>query len=258
MSRGERFTGRRGRYDDDDDDLDRPRRKHQRSKKRGRLSPIAIVLIAGGGAICLIGAAVVLYLVVFSGGAGSGGGLLGKSPPRGYSSVPGHSAGFTCFLPGEVRSIRVFFNGVPGDQAGIYGWEGQMPAGNDGPNRHASATSHRLRGYSLGNSADELLTELKKHDPKLNGDFFYEITAKNAITLGGKGALELRYKAKATAFGVPVTDPAELAKNEREGEKGVYLVTTDGNRFFIIKLSLDGPSIDEEIIRIVRDSFEFR
>ena len=129
-----------------------------------------------------------------------------------------------------------------------------MPGGTEG---HASATSHRLSG-KLGNSADELFTELKKHDPKLNGDFFSEITAMNAITMDGKGALELRYRAKAIAFGVPVKDPVELAKHDRESEKGVYFVTTDGSRFFIIKLSVDGPSVDEEIIRTVRDSFQFR
>jgi hypothetical protein len=215
-----------------------------------------LLLIAGGGVFACLAVAVVLYFVVFR-EESTAGGLLGKSPPSGYSQVPGHAAGFTCYLPGQSRSIRVFFNGVPGEQAGIYSWEGQMP-GNDGPNRHASATSHRLSGaYVLGNTAEELFTELKKHDPKLNSDFFYELS-KNAITMDGKGALELRYKQKATEFGVPVTDPAKLAKNEREGEKGVYLVTTDGRRFFIIKLSLDGAAIDEEIIRTVSESFRFQ
>lgn len=103
-----------------------------------------------------------------------------------------------------------------------------------------------------------MFTELKKHDPKLNTDFFYEITARDAITMDGKGGLELRYRAKAIEFGVHTKDPVALAKNDREGEKGVYLVTTDGRRFFIIKLSVNGPAVDEEIIRTVRESFQFR
>jgi|SRR5262245_11651673 len=265
MPRDDHDRSRRRRFDEDDD-RDPPRRsrgqfrdEHERrptqSRKRGRLSPLALGLIACGGALGLVLVAVVLYLTVFR-DASPLGGVLGKSPPPGYSVVPGHSAGFTCYLPGEARSIRVWFNGVPGEQAGIHGWEGRMPGEKEG---HASATSHRLSGaYVLGNTAEELFTELKKHDPNLNSDFFCEITAKNAITMDGKGGLELRYRARAIAFGVPVKDPAELAKNDREGEKGVYFVTTDGRRFFIIKLSVNGPSVDEEIIRTVRDSFQFR
>jgi hypothetical protein len=215
-----------------------------------------IALVAGGGALGLLSIGVVLYFTVFRDSSGSGG-FLGESPPAGYSRVPGDNAGFTCYLPGQAKSIRIFFDGVPGDQAGIYGWEGKMPGG-DGAHQHASATSHRLTGRRLGNSPEELFTELKRHDPNLNSTFFFEITAKEAITMDGRGGLELRYRAKLNEFGVPVNDPVKLAKNDREGEKGVYFVTTDGGRFFIIKLSVDGPAVDEEIIRTVRDSFRFR
>jgi hypothetical protein len=130
-----------------------------------------------------------------------------------------------------------------------------MPGVQEG---HASATSYRLAGYTLGNSPDELHAELKKHDPNLVTEFFSEVTAKNAVTMDGKGGLELRYRARAIKFGVPVKDPVELARHDREGEKGVYFVTTDGRRFFIVKLSVNGPAVDEAIIRTVRDSFQFR
>lgn len=254
----------RGRRRDDDED-DRPRRRRsrddhapssRRSKKPGKISPLVIGLIAGGGAFAFLIVAVVLYFTVIRDRSGPGG-FLGNSPPSGYSTVPGQIGGFTCYLPGEAKSIRVFYNGVSGDQAGIYSWEGRMPGGT-GEHQHASATSHRLNGRTLGNSPEELFTELKRHDPQLNTDFFYDITAKNAIIMDGRGGLELRYRAKLNEFGVPSKDPVKLAKHDREGEKGVYFVTTDGSRFFIIKLSVDGPAVAEEMIKIVRDSFRFR
>ena len=238
-------------------DYDEYEPRPRRPRKSAKISPLLIGLVAGGGAIGFLVVGLILYFAVFRDSSGPSRGLFGSSAPAGYSTVPGEIGGFTCYLPGQAKSIRTFYNGVPGEQAGIYSWEGKMPGG-DGEHQHASATSHLLAGRRLGNTPDELLTELKRHDPHLNGEFFYEITAKNAITLDGRGGLELRYRAKLNEFGVPVKDPVKLAKHEREGEKGVYLVTTDGGRFFIIKLSVDGPAVDEEIIRTVRDSFRFR
>jgi hypothetical protein len=106
---------RRRRFDDDDRD-----RRPRPSRNRGGISPLTIGLLAGGAALTFVVVAVVLYFVVFRDSSRSGG-VFGPSPPPGYSVVPGDMAGFTCYLPGEARSIRVAYNGVPGEQAGIYG-----------------------------------------------------------------------------------------------------------------------------------------
>lgn len=137
MSRDDYGNGRRRRFDEEDD-CGPPRRNRRPSrdefepgprqpKNRGGISPVVLGLVVGGVALGVLIVATVLYFAVFRDTPGPSG-LLGRSPPAGYSVVPGDMAGFTCYLPGKARSIRVAFNGVPGDQAGIYAGKGKCPA----------------------------------------------------------------------------------------------------------------------------------
>ena len=107
-----------------------------------------------------------------------------------------------------------------------------------------------------------------------------EIVSKTPITLGGKPALEVKIKEKKDWMGNTVPEPdddprvpeeirrhqkqvADSLKKSREaelnkpGRREVYYVTTDGRRLIVIHLSGTGDFPPEEMLKTIKDSFEF-
>jgi hypothetical protein len=252
-------------YQDDDFDEDyeeRPRRKKARSKSSG--IPTWVYLASGGG-VLLIAVVVIVFISQSSGGkeAVDDSTRGGSSTPGGYSSVRESKGGFGVFLPGAASKVKMTINGQDGDAIGHYQWSGKMPGDNFRRFSQATAGSFPLpAGYNPGTRPEQLF-ELIKTGEFLTYGFEPKIVVQKAITMGGNPGLELHCMETPHLMGEPgnkffeESNQKEIDRVEKKGGKGVFLVTTDGKRAYVIHLSKEGSFPDEEMIKIIRESFVF-
>jgi hypothetical protein len=262
---------RRPAREEDEDEDDRSQRYS--GKKEG--VPVWVFAVAGGGLLLVLG--VVALLVLWS-GLGSkvpgAGGLAGNSAPPGYTAVRDAEGEYAVLLPGQIRKAE-----HRSDRPMPPGYAISVHGGSDGNWTIFARSMKPGNDFNPGTSPDQLYGLLKKHGAGIEAPW-NEITSKTPITLGGKPALEVKVKEKKDWMGntLPEADddprlPEEIRQHRKQvadslkksrdaelkkpGRREVYYVTTNGKRLIILHLSGTGDFPPEEMLKTIKDSFEF-
>jgi hypothetical protein len=255
---------------EEDEDY-RPRRKSE--TKKG--VPVWVFAAAGGGLLLVVG---VVALLVFGSGLGKklpgAGGLVSGSAPPGYTAVRDSDGGYAVFLPGQIRKAEQRRDKPlpPGYEMSVYG-------GSDGNWTVFARSLKAGNDFNPGTSPDQLYGLLKQHGGGIEAPW-NEAAEKTSITLAGKPSLEVKVKEKKDWMGNtgPEADddpriPEEIRQHRKQvadslkksreaelrkpGRREVYYVTTNGKRVIILHLSGTGDFPPEEMLKTIKDSFEF-
>lgn len=231
-----------------------------RAKKRKRNLQIAIIAVGVGlFALCLIGT-VVAYLVWPKGG------ILARTAPAGYASVHEPDGRFSVFVPGQAKKEIIRNPLTQMEEPGHYMWY----IGTGEPNAVSPTgyvRSDRVNeGFNPGTGPDDLTALIKPYD--WISDLFlmegkYEIKSKTAIVLDNRPAAEVRYQEKFNPMGGPGEEMWKehnrKVKEEldRNGKRGIYLVTVFGRQVIFIHLIQRGRYPDDQILEAIKQSFRF-
>ena len=199
------------------------------------------------------------------GGGGGGGGTKGailSVPPAGWCEVRDVIGGLRVFLPGDKPVVP--------DPARL-GSKGNLATGCyatiKNPNINAEVKTFSIphqAGAKVGSAPDELFTGLRLVSGSV--DQLHDVLEKTPVTLGGKPALKIVLKRKASnrpKMNVG-NDPffakmeAEFAEREKKEQamRQVFYITNTGTRIIIIQVDTPGEP-EPAVVKTVIDSFAF-